>query len=240
MCSIISNSDWTPFLSSTGTVSENSTEKVVNRAMNQIMLGKSIKTIEIKDEENLLKLYSFKIKKNGLPPVSSHYLPYDESSDALISELKKNNLFNKQEDRVKVIMVPSYLDGSDGLFDISYYEIINSCQLGLFPSYYEPWGYTPLESLAFGVPALTTTESGFGKFMQDKLAPTHQGLFLTSWKKTIADTSESIFESMRNYVTLNSHARILCKMNAHKLAKFADWKNLIHNYVKAHNDALLN
>ncbi len=215
-------------------------DKIIDKAINQIMSGNSMSSMNIPKEETILKLFSYKMKKTGLPPLCSHFLPYDENEDNLIKELKRNNLLNRPEDQVKVIMVPYYLDGSDGLFDMSYYDIVNACHLGLFPSYYEPWGYTPLESVAFGVPALTTDEAGFGKFVEDKLPPSHPGIFLCGWQRTNADNADLIFEHMRNYISFDAHARIACKMNAHKLSGTADWKNLIVNYIKAHNDALNN
>lgn len=219
---------------------QNNTKKISENVITQIMSGKTLEPIVIPDEDNILKVLSYKLKKQGLPPLCSHYLPYDENQDQLIQELKRNGLLNRPEDQVKVIMVPHYLDGGDGLFDMSYYEIVNACQLGLFPSFYEPWGYTPLESVAFGVPALTTDEAGFGKFIQDKLPSSHPGVFLCGWQRTNADNVDLIFEHMRNYMSFDDHARIACKMNAHKLADSADWKHLIINYIKAHDDALTN
>ena len=72
---------------------------------------------------------------------------------------------NAKADNVKVIYVPCYLNGSDGIFDKTYYDLLIGMDATVFPSYYEPWGYTPLESIAFGVPTITTTLSGFGQWI---------------------------------------------------------------------------
>ena len=93
----------------------------------------------------------------------THYLsdPYD---DQILRRISEQQLFNRKEDKVKVIFCPSYLDGNDGVFNLSYYDLLIGLDGTVFPSYYEPWGYTPLESLAFRVPTITTSLSGFGKW----------------------------------------------------------------------------
>lgn len=72
---------------------------------------------------------------------------------------------NAQSDNVDVIYVPCYLNGNDGIFSLNYYELLIGMDVTVFPSYYEPWGYTPLESVAFGVPTVTTSLSGFGQWI---------------------------------------------------------------------------
>lgn len=89
----------------------------------------------------------------------------DEQSDPILNEIKANNLNNSQSEKVKIIFIPSYLDGKDGLVNIPYFDFLTGFDLSIFPSYYEPWGYTPMESLAFGVPSITTSLAGFGRWM---------------------------------------------------------------------------
>ena len=209
-----------------------------DKITNSLMAGKEPENLLTKDEIKELKIFAYQLKKDGLPPLCSHTLPYDEISDPLLNELKSNGLLNRPEDLVKVIMVPDYIDGSDGFLDMPYYEVVNACHLGIFPSLYEPWGYTPLESIGYGVPAITTQEAGFGKFMSDKIPSSHQGIFLYPWQNNVADAADKIFEIMRNFISLNVHARVACKMNAHKLSYHADWKNLIVNYTNAHKKAI--
>ncbi|MGE0793034.1 MAG: glycogen/starch synthase [Candidatus Woesearchaeota archaeon] len=214
------------------------TESVENKIVYEILSEKEPSNLLDKEELIALKMHYYKMKKDGLPPLCSHNLNYDEINDPLLNELKANGLLNRSEDQVKIIMVPYYLDGSDSFLDMEYYDIVNASHLGIFPSLYEPWGYTPLESIAFGVPAITSEEAGFGKFLKDKLPSTYQGVFLYNWQNNVFDASDRIFELMRNYISFNRHARVACKMNAHKLSYHADWKNLITYYIQAHNKAL--
>ncbi len=97
----------------------------------------------------------------------THNLHYAEH-DQILNRIQQNELGNTSEDRVKVVFVPSYLNGSDGIFDLPYYDVLIGLDLTIFPSYYEPWGYTPLESLAFSVPTVTTTLTGFGRWVNDE------------------------------------------------------------------------
>ena len=75
-------------------------------------------------------------------------------------------LDNQEYHKVKVIYVPCLLDGNDGIFNMSYYDLLPGLDLTVFASYYEPWGYTPLESVAFGVPTITTDKAGFGLWVK--------------------------------------------------------------------------
>ena len=101
------------------------------------------------------KRFRLNFMKRGNPLLVTHNIP-NEEHDAIMRGFLENGLDNKEDDRVKIINYPVYLTGVDGLIDLPYYDAIMGCHLGLFPSYYEPWGYTPLESAALGVPSLTT------------------------------------------------------------------------------------
>ena len=99
-------------------------------------------------------------------PVITHSL-HNEDSDVIYGKINYLGMRNDLHDRVHVIYVPSYLDGRDGIFDMTYYDLLPGLDLTVFPSYYEPWGYTPLESVAFGVPTVTTNLAGFGQWVLD-------------------------------------------------------------------------
>lgn len=93
----------------------------------------------------------------------------EPGNDIILNRMKALGLVNKEGSKVKVIYVPSYLNGDDGVLDRKYYDLLMSMDMTVFPSYYEPWGYTPLESLAFGVPTVTTTLAGFGLWVLQSL-----------------------------------------------------------------------
>ena len=105
----------------------------------------------------------------------THNLHYAEH-DHVLNRIKRNHLNNGPDDRVKVIFVPSYLDGNDGVFNLPYYDLLIGLDMTIFPSYYEPWGYTPLESLAFRIPTITTTLTGFGRWVNNEFKKKVKGI----------------------------------------------------------------
>src|SRR3989338_4246547 len=111
-----------------------------------------------------LKKKGLKLKKSGKPPIATHDL-YDEAHDSILNGFAEQGLTNSKDDKVKAVLYPLYLTGADGLLDLNYYEAIMGSQLGVFPSYYEPWGYTPLEAAALGVASVTTDLAGFGRYI---------------------------------------------------------------------------
>ncbi len=221
----------------------------INRNQNNI--GKNILT-KVFDEEKLqsnifpenfeidLKVFFNKFKREGNPGFCTHYLP-DENSDSIIKGFKENGLLNQKHDRVKVILYPVYLDGSDGLLDLNYYDAITGSHLAILPSFYEPWGYTPLESAALGVPAITSDTSGYGKFVKSIPNYNNEGIFVLDREKVDNDTSvQKCVEMLYTFTKLSQSQRATNKIKALTLAKEADWKILADNYVNAHNMALKN
>ena len=118
-----------------------------------------------------------KLSGNGSSYVTrtSHYL-IDPEYDIISRRLNELNFKNAIGDKVKVYFIPSYLNGNDGVFNMTYYDLLAGLDLTLFPSYYEPWGYTPLESLAFKIPTATTTLAGFGLWVKDHCKGEHPGI----------------------------------------------------------------
>jgi glycogen synthase len=184
------------------------------------------------------KKHVSKFKRTGLPPLSTHYLG-NEENDPILKGFKENGLNNSKEDKVKVILYPVYLNGVDGLIDLRYYDCLVGCHLGIFPSYYEPWGYTPLESVALGVPAITTDLAGFGKFMEKEEKTNKSGIYvLKRYNKNEEDVINNFVKILYNYVQLDRHERMENKINAKLLSELANWNELVNNYFKAHNLAL--
>ena len=102
----------------------------------------------------------------------THWL-HNMGHDNVLNMLKYYDMHNRPEDQVKVIFLPCYLDGRDGILNLSYYDVVLGNDLCVYPSYYEPWGYTPLEAIAFHVPCITTDLAGFGLWVNQTLA--HNG-----------------------------------------------------------------
>lgn len=177
------------------------------------------------------------IKKDGLPEICTHKLN-NENQDPIINRLKQKNLINSPESKVKVIFYPTYLTGSDGLLNLDYNEVIIGSHLGVFPSRYEPWGYTPVEAAMNGVPAITSDFSGFGRFILSSHLE-NKGIFvLKQANRTYEERVKQLSNLMYHIAHLKRHDRIDLKFKAREIAKTVSWDKLIENYFKAYELAL--
>jgi glycogen phosphorylase/synthase len=168
----------------------------------------------------------------------THNLHYEEH-DQILNRIKGNGLNNSADDKVKVIFVPSYLNGDDGIFNLSYYDILIGLDLTVFPSYYEPWGYTPLESLAFSVPTITTTLTGFGLWVNNAYEKEVPGITVIP-RDDFNDKNvvEGISRAISKSCILGSEAMKNQRSGAHAISRIALWKTLIKHYWQAYDHAL--
>jgi glycogen(starch) synthase len=190
-----------------------------------------------KDVIDELKKEIKRFKKTGKPVICTHHIQ-NEEQDPIIRTAIEHGLDNREENKVKIILYPAYLNGADGLFNKEFYDVIIGTQLGVFPSYYEPWGYTPLESAALGIPAITTDLAGFGRFIEHR-NENQKGIYII--KRDFKHKEKSIMELyklFKEYTEYEHSERVEHKIEAKKLAMQADWKDLINNYIEAHNYAL--
>jgi glycogen(starch) synthase len=139
-------------------------KNILNAALSGKYNGSILSEDFLKEMKKMVKVFS----KEGNPPLTTHVLAHPEN-DEILRLVREEGLTNKKEDHVKIVYYPAYLNSNDGLLNMGYYEVIAGCHLGIFPSFYEPWGYTPVESAAYGVPSITTDMSGFGKYTQKEL-----------------------------------------------------------------------
>ncbi len=143
--------------------------------------------------------------------------------------------------KLRVIYVPSYLDGHDGVVDITYYDLLPALDLTMFPSYYEPWGYTPLESVAFGVPTITDDKAGFGQWVLDNFQNglMKSGVYVVDrTDSNYAQAAALIRMAAQEYITEDVSLRLKARNLAFLTAAKADWKFFILNYDKAFEIAL--
>ena len=217
----------------------------VRRAIIDGIANKKLPTeVQLFEEDFVfqIKRSILSFKKQGSPSLVTHDL--NENNDAIVTSFRRVGLHNRQEDNVKVIFYPGYLSSSDGLLDLDYYHAVWGSHLGIFPSYYEPWGYTPLESAAYGVPAITTDLAGFGRFLlqMDEYKNNYhkqQGIIvLKRYQKTDEEVIQELTAHLYWYVTLPKKDRIDTKVVAEHLAPEFDWKNLVEHYIEAHNRAI--
>jgi glycogen(starch) synthase len=184
-----------------------------------------------------IKKLVFSLKKKGLPPITIYEL-VDGQNDIILNSLQNAGLTNKEEDRIKVIYYGSYLSSSDGLLGLDYYSAIWGCHLGVFPSYYEPWGYTPIESAAHGVPSITTDLSGFGKFVEENLK-SNKGIFvLKRESKSDDEVIDELADYLYRYTNLEKEERINSKIVAENFVRKLSWENLISEYIRAYKLSL--
>jgi len=186
---------------------------------------------------------SQRLKGESVEVSGSMYLTHnlhDVDSDPIIRLLNESGLDNSRNKKVKVIFIPCYLNGQDGIVNLTYYQILAGLDYTVFPSYYEPWGYTPLESIAFGVPTLTTDQAGFGLWMAAfekdgqnlpvAIAPrkNQNDEFLISW----------IGKALLSFSQLSDKERKETFGKAISLSREALWENLVDAYYMAYTLAL--
>ena len=165
---------------------------------------------------------------------------HDYYSDPIMSAIHWFHFTYAQSQAVKIIFVPSYLNGEDGIFNKSYYDLLIGMDLTVFPSYYEPWGYTPLESIAFSVPTITTDLSGFGQWVSHNLHDIDQGVGVihrSDYNGYIV--AKNIAGMIQQFSSLNESEIKNVRKKAAVIAERAQWKHFIHFYDKAYNIALL-
>ena len=180
--------------------------------------------------------------KEPLPmPLTTHWL-HNMGEDKVITTLQSMGFRNAPEDNIKVLFVPCYLDGNDGIFGKTYYDLLIGQDLAVFPSYYEPWGYTPLESAAFKVPTVTSDLAGFGLWVNTLLkhdAQIEDGVKVvhrtdSNWNEASADISLQI----EKWVEMSETEREAIREKAGKIAQKALWKHFIKYYLKAYTFAV--
>jgi glycosyltransferase involved in cell wall biosynthesis len=179
-------------------------------------------------------------KLNDWNRFTTHEL-VDYYSDSIMSSIHWFHFTNQQSQPVKIIFVPSYLNGADGIFNKTYYDLLIGMDITVFPSYYEPWGYTPLESIAFSVPTITTDLSGFGQWVAHNFHEIERGVGIihrSDYNGYIV--AEHIAEMMTKFASFNEDEVRVCRKNASVIAEKAIWKHFIHFYENAYSIAMKN
>jgi glycosyltransferase involved in cell wall biosynthesis len=173
-------------------------------------------------------------------PVITHNL-YNADSDPVYNRINALGIHNEPQDLVSVIDVPSYLNGNDGVFNMSYYNLLSGLDAAVFPSYYEPWGYTPLESAAFGVPTITTDLAGFGQWVLDNFGDDSDMSGVKVVHRTdgnYADTVQTVVSGLINLYMMEPKMMKTVRNGARKTSKAASWDNFINYYDNAYSQAL--
>lgn len=174
-------------------------------------------------------------------PLLTHWL-HEMSHDQVIDYMKRYNMWNLPDDKVKVIFVPCYLDGADGIFNMHYYDLLIGMDLTVYASYYEPWGYTPLESVAFHVPCITTNLSGFGLWVNQLLGKDGE---LTDGVQVVrrtdynsSEVTDAIKDAVTAYAAFTPQEAEKIRHKAADISEHALWKHFIRYYYQAYDIAL--
>ncbi|NPD54549.1 glycogen/starch synthase [Prevotella sp. PTAC] len=174
-------------------------------------------------------------------PQITHWL-HEMSHDNTLGMMKYFDMHNHKNDKVKVIFLPCYLDGNDGVLNMSYYDIVLGNDLCIYPSYYEPWGYTPLESIAFKVPCITTDLAGFGLWVnsvkggysdiEDGVKVVHRTDY------NYSEVADAIKDTVTEFSKFTKQDVDKVRKRAEELSKKALWSEFIKYYMEAYNIAL--
>jgi len=192
-----------------------------------------------RDDLTKLKRCIFASQTTPPPPITTHNV-VDDHLDPILNCIRRCQLFNGRSDRVKVVFHPEFLSSTNPLFGMDYNDFVRGCHMGVFPSYYEPWGYTPAECTIMGIPSVTTNLSGFGCFMEENVMdPPSYGIYIVDRRHSSVEESVSQLAGfMFDYTRLNRRQRIIQRNRTERLSDLLDWKNLGVYYRQARIAAL--
>ncbi|KAK5576705.1 hypothetical protein RB653_007849 [Dictyostelium firmibasis] len=203
--------------------------------------GKMISPEELLSQEDIVmlkrRIFALKQKASG-PPVVTHNMIND--NDEILQHIRKIKLFNSQEDRVKIIYHPEFLTSTNPLIPLDYTEFVRGCHLGIFPSYYEPFGMTPAECCASGCPSITSNLTGFANYMSRALPDTDsKGIFIVDRRfKSSKETVDQMTQYLWKFTQLDRRQRIELRNATEKLSELLDWRTLGKFYKTARALAL--
>ena len=174
-------------------------------------------------------------------PLITHWL-HNMSHDNVLGMLKFLNMWNRPEDKVKLIFLPCYLTGDDGVLNMTYYDLVLGNDLCIYPSYYEPWGYTPLEAVAFKVPCITTDLAGFGQWantvkggnseIEDGVKVIHRTDY------NYSEVADAIKDTVSEFSAFTKEEVEKARSGADKISKKALWSQFITYYYEAYDFAI--
>ena len=185
--------------------------------------------------------------KRAIHAWRSHYQPtivthdlVDDAGDPTLKHLRHRGLFNAEDDPVKVVFHPEFVTAVSPLIGLDYPQFVRGCHMGIFPSYYEPWGYTPMESIASGVPAVTSDLSGFGAYVQRHLPDAAENgvLVLNRSTQSFDKAADDLTQYLFDFVRLNRRQRIELRNKTERMGELFDWAVLVKHYHTAHDLAM--
>lgn len=174
-------------------------------------------------------------------PVITHWLN-EQQNDRVLGMMNWFGMHNQKGEKVKLVFIPCYLTGDDGIVNLSYFDVILGNDLCIYPSYYEPWGYTPLEAVAFKVPCITTDLAGFGLWAHSECGGKStldngvEVIHRTDYNYN--DVAEDIKQTVIRYANATKNKQTRMRNNARALSQKALWTHFIEYYYNAYDFAL--
>ncbi|MCJ1446651.1 MAG: glycogen synthase isoform 1 [Stictis urceolatum] len=181
----------------------------------------------------------FAMRRSNLPPIVTHNMTND-AEDPILNQLRRVQLFNQPSDRVKVVFHPEFLNSANPVLPLDYDDFVRGTHMGIFASYYEPWGYTPAECTVMGVPSITTNLSGFGCYMEELIEnASDYGIYIVDRRtKGVDDSVNQLTQAMFDFAAKSRRQRINQRNRTERLSDLLDWKRMGMEYVKARQLAL--
>jgi glycogen(starch) synthase len=222
-------------------VCENILERVGDALFTRAAAGGKLQLDNLVDEYWQLRYRRTQaaLRTDVLPPIVTHILE-DDRTDPILTQLRSLELFNRADDAVKIVYHPEFITPVNPLWGIEYEQFVRGCHLGVFPSAYEPWGYTPLECMALGTPAISSDLAGFGRYL-DELLPDHDrwGVWVLPRRgRTFNDAADDLARRLFEFCMLTRRERVSLRNEVEKRCWEFDWSKLGSAYHRAHDLAL--
>jgi glycogen(starch) synthase len=178
-------------------------------------------------------------RTNRQPLIVTHDL-VDDANDPTLKHLRHRHLLNAADDPVKVVFHPEFVTATSPTISLDYEQFVRGCHMGVFPSYYEPWGYTPMECVALGLPSVTTDLSGFGAYVERHVKDYNDsGIVVLPRRAAGFDQSADMLVSyLMGFLQMTRRQRIELRNKVERLGELFDWSNLARHYDEAHSLAL--
>lgn len=203
--------------------------------------GRDLQRGDLIDEEVQIRLKRFAhaMRTYRQPLIVTHDL-WDDANDPTLRHIRHRGLLNAADDPVKVVFHPQFVTATSPLIGLDYDAFVRGCHLGVFPSYYEPWGYTPMECIASGVPAVTTDLAGFGSYVKQYVDRPHEhGITVVHRRnKSFDQTAEELCDYMMYFASLSRRQRIELRNRTESFSDQFDWEQLSKYYHQAHDLAM--
>jgi glycogen(starch) synthase len=213
-------------------------EQIGKRIFHVTASGRQLQRGELIDEhvQISLKRIIAAMKRSRQPNVVTHDL-WDDRGDPILNHIRHRHLFNAAHDPVKVVYHPQFVNSTSPLLGMDYDQFLRGCHLGIFPSYYEPWGYTPMEAIVSGIPAITSNLSGFGAYVQGTMqSHEHPGLYVIDRRsKGFDQSADELAEYLYRFCKLSRRERIDMRNEVERLSAKFDWHVLGMHYHDSHD-----